>query len=92
MTKETKLISSSMKIILNTTIAFVVAAALLLLNFFVIDGINAGDTHSLAYWIRKILTAMGTFMVMISIANVTEESRKRKDKSYCDRLDSLDEF
>ena len=92
MTKETKLIASSMKITLNAVIALVIAAGLLLLNFFVIDGINAGDTHSLAYWLRKILTAMGTFMVMISVSNVTEESRKRKDRAYTDRLDSLDDF
>ena len=92
MTKETKYIASSVKMSLNVIIATVVAAAMILLNFFVIDGINAGGTHSVAYWIKKILGALGTFTIMISIANTTEESRKRKDPAYGDRIDSLDTF
>ena len=91
MTKETKYLASSMKISLNVIIATVVAAALLLLNFFVIDGINAGEVHSVAYWLKKVLSALGTFTIMISISNTTEESRKRKDKSYGARLEALDE-
>ena len=90
MTKETKYLASSMKISLNVIIASVVAAILLLLNFFVIDGINAGEVHSVAYWIKKILTALGTFIIMISISNTTEESRKRKDTNYGARLEALD--
>ena len=91
MTKESKYIASSMKMTLNVIIALIVAAILLLLNFFVIDGIKAGEVHSVAYWIKKVLTALGTFIIMISIANTTEESRKRKDKSFKDRLDALDD-
>ena len=91
MTKESKYLASSMKITLNVIIASVVAAGLLLLNFFVIDGINAGEVHSVAYWLKKFLTALGTFTIMISISNTTEESRKRKDKAYGARLDALDE-
>lgn len=90
MSKETRYIASSLKMSLNVIIATVVAAALLLLNFFVIDGINAGEVHNLAYWIKKILTALGTFTIMISIANTTEESRKRKDSAYGERLSALD--
>ncbi len=90
MTKETRYLASSMKMSLNVIIATVVAAALLLLNFFVIDGINAGEVHSVAYWIKKVLTALGTFTIMISIANTTEESRKRKDTAYGERLSALD--
>ena len=91
MSKETRYIASSLKMSLNVIIATVVAAALLLLNFFVIDGINAGEVHNLAYWIKKILTALGTFTIMISIANTTEESRKRKDSAYGARLSALDD-
>lgn len=91
MSKETRYIASSLKMSLNVIIATVVSAALLLLNFFVIDGINAGEVHNVAYWIRKILTALGTFTIMISIANTTEESRKRKDSAYGARLSALDD-
>lgn len=88
--KETKYIVSSMKITLNVLIVLVVSAVLLLFNFFVIDGVGDGKAHDLAYWMKKVMTAVGTFLIMIGTANITEESLKRKNKSYNDRLKALD--
>lgn len=88
--KETKYIVSSMKITLNVLIVLVVSAVLILFNFFVIDGVGEGKAHDLAYWMKKVMTAVGTFLIMIGTANITEESLKRKNKSYNDRLKALD--
>lgn len=91
-TKESRYTMNVVKTSLNVTIAFVGAVALLLVNFFVIDGIGGqGEVHDVAYWLNKILTAVGTFLIMLSIANVTEDTRKRKDKCFGDRLKAIDE-
>lgn len=91
-TKESRYTMSFIKTSLNVTIAIAIAVALLLVNFFVIDGIGGqNEVHDVAYWLNKILTAVGTFLIMIAIANVTEDARKRKDKSFGDRLKAIDE-
>ena len=91
MNKDNRYVFSSIRISLNVIITIVVAGALLLVNFFVVDGIGgAGRPHDFAYWIEKILGALGTFMIMISVANVTEDARKRKDNDFADRIKAID--
>ena len=91
MTKDDKYVFSALRISLNAVITLVVAVVLLLINFFVIDGIDgAGKPHDTAYWIEKILGAVGTFLIMISVANITEDARKKRDKDYADRTEAID--
>lgn len=92
MTKDDKYVFSALRISLNAIITLFVALVLLLINFFVIDGIDgAGEPHDTAYWIEKILGAVGTFLIMISVANITEDARKRRDKDYEKRTKAIDE-
>lgn len=91
MKKDDRHVFSSVRIALNTTLTVAVAAVLLLVNFFVIDNIGGGgQPHDAAYWIEKILGALGTFLIMISVANISEDARKRKDKAFEERIEAID--
>lgn len=91
-TKEGRYTLSVVRMSLNVAIALVGAVALLIVNFFVIDGIGGqGEPHDVAYWLDKVLTSVGTFLIMIAIANVTEDALKRKSKDFNNRLKAIDD-
>lgn len=87
--EETRMVSSNIKISINVIIAMIVTVAFLLFQFFVLDDVMA-KARDLTYWIGKIISGLATFMIMISLANTTEESRKKRDKEFNNKLDSLD--
>lgn len=87
--EETRIVSSNIKISINVIIAMIVTVAFLLFQFFVLDDVMA-KARDLTYWVGKIISGLATFMIMLSLANTTEESRKKKDKEFNNKLDSLD--
>lgn len=87
--EEQREVSSNVKISINVIIALVVTVAFLLFQFFVLDDIIA-KARTTSYWISKVLSGLATFTIMISLANTTEESRKKRDKEFHSKLDALD--
>lgn len=87
--EEQREVSSNVKISINVIIALVVTTAFLLFQFFVLDDIIA-KARTTSYWISKALSGLATFTIMISLANTTEESRKKRDKEFHSKLDALD--
>lgn len=87
--EEQRFVSSNIKISINVIIALIVTVAFLLLQFFVLDDVMA-KARDLAYWIGKIISGLATFTIMISLANTTEESRKKRDKEFNGKLNALD--
>lgn len=87
--EEVREVSSDIKISINVIIALVVTSAFLLFQFFVLDDIMT-KARTTAYWIGKVISGLATFTIMISLANTTEESRKKKDKEFNSKLDALD--
>jgi len=81
---------STIKISLNITLSFLVVVILLLYQWFVLDEVLTSTESGLNYWISKILQAVATFVLMVSCANIVEESRKTKDKDFNERLIALD--
>lgn len=88
---EKKNIKGSMKISVNIIIIVLVTIALMLFNIFVLDDITSGGQRDLQYWVIKIVTALATLMLMFSTANITEESLKRRNADYGERINSLDD-
>lgn len=88
---EKRSIKGSMKISVNIIVVVLIAIALMLFNIFVLDDITSGGHRDLQYWIIKIVTAIATLMIMFSTANITEESLKRRNADYAERIRSLDE-
>lgn len=87
--EEQRFVSSNIKISINVIIAMIVTVAFLLLQFFVLDDVIT-KARTLSYWIGKIISGLATFTIMISLANTTEESRKKRDKEFNNKLTSLD--
>jgi len=87
--EEQRFVSSNIKISINVIIAMIVTIVFLLLQFFVLDDVMA-KARDLAYWIGKIISGLATFTIMISLANTTEESRKKRDKEFNGKLNALD--
>lgn len=87
--EEQRFVSSNIKISINVIIAMIVTVAFLLLQFFVLDDVIS-KARTLSYWIGKIISGLATFTIMISLANTTEESRKKRDKEFNNKLTSLD--
>ena len=87
--EEQRFVSSNIKISINVIIALIVTIVFLLLQFFVLDDVMAKG-RDLAYWIGKIISGLATFTIMISLANTTEESRKKRDKEFNGKLTALD--
>ena len=78
--EEQRFVSSNIKISINVIIAMIVTVAFLLLQFFVLDDVIT-KARTLSYWIGKIISGLATFTIMISLANTTEESRKKKTRT-----------
>ena len=87
--EEQRFVSSNIKISINVIIAMLVTVAFLLLQFFVLDDVMA-KARDLTYWLNKAMSGLATFTIMISLANTTEESRKKRDREFNDKLKSLD--
>ena len=87
--EEQRFVSSNIKISINVIIAMIVTVAFLLLQFFVLDDVIT-KARTLSYWIGKIISGLATFTIMISLANTTEESRKKRDQEFNNKLTSLD--
>lgn len=83
-------LSSVTRATVSGVVAAFVATIFLLLGIYVIDSFNAAAQTGLEYWTEKILTSVATFTLMLSTANICEESRKRRDTSYADRVNSID--
>lgn len=83
--------SSAVKIAVSSFIAAAVAAVFVLIGIFVIDRFNATAQTGLEYWTEKILTGVATFSLMLATANICEETRKRRDTNYGERMRSIDE-
>jgi len=81
---------SSVKITLNSFISLFVASVVLLIGVFVIDSFNAVPRDDVSYWVSKIFMGASTFLIMLSMSNITEESRKKRDKDFVDRVSALD--
>lgn len=82
--------SSNLKIAMSSVITATVAAVFMLVGVFVIDHFSAHTNTGIEYWVERTLTAVATFMIMLSTANITEEARKKSDASYNDRMEAID--
>ena len=88
---EKRKVYSGIKITLNSFISLGVALVVMLIGIFVIDKYNATLRNSLEYWMQKVFMGVSTFLLMLSMSNITEESRKKHDKDFIDRVHALDE-
>ena len=81
---------SGVKITLNSFISVFIVLIVLLIGIFVVDKFEATPQNSLEYWTSKILMGVSTFLLMLAMSNITEESRKKRDKDFIDRVAALD--
>lgn len=88
--KEPRKVYSNVKITINSMISALVVFVVLLIGIFVIDTFNAEARDDLGYWMSKIFMGASTFLLMLSVSNITEESRKKRDKDFIDRVTALD--
>ena len=88
---EKRKVYSGIKITLNSFISLCVAFVVMLIGIFVIDKYNATFRNSIEYWAQKVFMGVSTFLLMLSMSNITEESRKKHDKDFIDRVHALDE-
>lgn len=77
------------KIALNVILAIAISAALILTSFFLFDGVNISAQNK-DFWIQKALSAITTFLLMLSISNTTEIIAGQKDNDLSERLIALD--
>lgn len=82
--------SSGLKIGMSAVISLTVAVVFILIGIFVIDKftISSAD-NGIEYWMSKMLSGCATFAIMISIANLCEESRKKLDTNYTERVEAV---
>ena len=90
MSEDKRKVYSGVKITLNSFISLCVAAVVLLVGIFVLDSFNAAPRDDVSYWVSKALLGVSTFLIMLSMSNITEESRKKHDKDFIDRVSALD--
>ena len=88
---ERRFAISSLRTGLNIVIVICVALAFFLVGVFVLDGVGGGIENTVTYWTQKILSGVGSLMILFACANITEETLKRKNKYYGERLEALDE-
>ncbi len=86
---DRKKTNSALKISLNSIISVIVMTGTMLIGIFVLDKIQAIPQNSLEYWASKIINAIATFALSMSVANIVEEALKKKDKDYNDRADAI---
>lgn len=82
---------SSVRSGINLAIVICVAIAFLFVGIFVLDDFNANIQNTASFWIQKVLSGVGSLLILFSCANITEETLKRKNKSFAQRLECLDE-
>lgn len=88
--EQRRKVYSGVKITLNSFISLGVVLVVFLIGIFVIDSFQATPQDSLEYWMSKIFMGIATFLLMISMSNITEESRKKRDKDFTQRVEALD--
>lgn len=82
--------NTNLKLTMSTVISIIIAIAFMLIGIFVIDEFSfSGADNQPDYWIGKVLNALATFMIMISVSNVCEESRKKRDRNYIERVTGI---
>ncbi len=87
---ENKDYGSNIKISMNAVISTAVAIVFMLIGIFAIDRFDVmGADNGAEYWIGKVLNAVATFVIMIAVGNLCEESRKKRDKNYIDRVKAI---
>lgn len=86
---ERRHIISSVRSGINIAIVVCVAIAFLFVGVFVLDDFNAGIQDT-TFWIQKVLSGIGSLLILFACANITEETLKKKNKSFSQRLESLD--
>lgn len=82
---------SSVRTTINVIIVVCVSVVFLLVGIFVLDGVNGKIENTVAYWTQKVLSGVGSLMILFACANITEEALKRKNAYYSQRIRSLDE-
>lgn len=88
--EQRRKVYSGVKITLNSFISLGVVLVMVLIGIFVIDKFSATPQSSLEYWMNKIFVGASTFLLMFSMSNITEESRKKRDKDFVERVNALD--
>lgn len=81
---------SSIRSGINIAIVICVAIAFLFVGIFVLDDFNTEIQNATSFWIQKVLSGVGSLLILFACANITEEALKRKNKSFAQRLESLD--
>lgn len=82
---------TNIKITMNAVISTAVAIVFILIGIFAIDKFDVmGADNGAEYWTGKVLNAVATFVIMIAIGNLCEESRKKRDKDYLDRVRAIE--
>lgn len=81
---------SIMRTGINIVIVICLAVTFALVGMFVLDDIGVGIENSATYWTQKVLSGVGSLLMLFACANITEETLKRKNKYYQERLNSLD--
>ena len=76
------------RITINAAIAVCITTALILSSFFIFKGIET-QVSGKDFWIQKSVMAVATFLLMFSIANVTENIMLAKDKDINDRRNAV---
>lgn len=89
--EQRRKVYSGVKITLNSFISLGVVLVVFLIGIFVVDSFDAAPKGDLEWWMSKVFMGASTFLLMISMSNITEESRKKRDKDFVDRVTSLDE-
>lgn len=89
--EEHRFAISSLRTGINIVIVICVALAFFLVGIFVLDGVGGGIENTETYWTQKILSGVGSLMILFACANITEDALKRKNKYYRERLNALDE-
>lgn len=79
---------STAKIAINIVVTILVMAGLVLTSFFVLNDFNI-NLAGKEFWTQKIILAILTFLIMLSVANVTEEKLKKGDTEYTEKLNNL---
>lgn len=81
---------SNVKITMSVVICIAVSIVFMLIGIFVIDKFTiSGADKGIEYWIGKIINCCATFTIMIAVANLCEESRKKRDTNYIQRVDAV---
>lgn len=87
--EEKRTFANGSKVVINLVLALIVAVALIVTSFFVLDGLRL-QLADKSFWLSKGILGVATFVLMISIANITEVVVSAKDRSLNERLFAID--